>query len=191
MAVPNVPFYMSQANQEFLGTPVGNISDTMRAAGVPIPGNVSSLGGKSSSTHSLTVGYISGTENYEYGIPYHYYGFTDGSVYYDYDYSPGANPPVGELTPRTIPGENSSIVITSLGSMEQDWWLDGNYVCDGDGTSYASINVGNVPNLWIKFPNGAVFQVRTNGSETTSSAHNTFKSYVNQTIGITLSTSPL
>lgn len=47
-AVPNVPFYLSQANQEFLGAPVGSASATMGAAGVTVPGYVSALGGLSS-----------------------------------------------------------------------------------------------------------------------------------------------
>lgn len=57
-AVPNVPFYMSQANQEFLGTPVGNISTSMYGAGVPVPGLVSALGGRASSWEMmLTPGF--------------------------------------------------------------------------------------------------------------------------------------
>lgn len=59
MAVPNIPFYLSQANQEFLGTPTGNASVTMNTAGVAVPGNVSQLAGLSAmppSTSQITLG---------------------------------------------------------------------------------------------------------------------------------------
>lgn len=61
-SIPQIPFYMSQANQEFLGTPVGSISATMTAAsaiGVTIPGLVSQFAGKSNiegTLHILTLG---------------------------------------------------------------------------------------------------------------------------------------
>lgn len=94
MAVPNVPFYMSQANQEFLGTPVGYISATMGAAGVSIPGLVSQLAGKSAITgapYILTVSKSTDLYLEEYA------GYTtlpEGE---------GLNP-FGALTPNTIDG---------------------------------------------------------------------------------------
>lgn len=50
--VPNVPFWLSQANTEFGG---GGVTSTILSkAGIPAPQWVSNLAGKSASTHVLT-----------------------------------------------------------------------------------------------------------------------------------------
>ena len=54
MAVPNVPFYLSQANTEFKAN--GWASNIMGKANVPVPGWCSQLAGKSSASHQFTIG---------------------------------------------------------------------------------------------------------------------------------------
>lgn len=56
MAVPNVPFWLSQANTEFQAN--GRASNIMWKAGVAVPGWCSQLAGKSAfvPTNTLTVG---------------------------------------------------------------------------------------------------------------------------------------
>lgn len=53
MAVPNVPFWLSQANTEFAGN--GWASNIMSKAGLAVPGWASSLAGKSAATHVIAV----------------------------------------------------------------------------------------------------------------------------------------
>lgn len=52
--VPNVPFWLSQANTEFGGG--GAASTILSKAGIPAPRWLSNLAGKSSASHSLVVG---------------------------------------------------------------------------------------------------------------------------------------
>lgn len=52
--VPNVPFWLSQANTEFGGG--GAASTILSKAGIPAPRWLSNLAGKSSATHQLTIG---------------------------------------------------------------------------------------------------------------------------------------
>lgn len=60
MAVPNVPFWLSQANTEFQAN--GWASNIMGKAGVPVPGWCSQLAGKSAytPTHTITIAHWSG-----------------------------------------------------------------------------------------------------------------------------------
>lgn len=192
-AVPAVPFYMSQANQEFLGTTVGNISASMYAAGVPVPGYVSALAGKASSTHTVTVGFASGAEDYEYGCPWQAYGFNDGSRGHDYVAGPVA---YGGMNPITlnIPEASVTQVVNweLFDSLFIDWYGEGVYEPEW-GYLYTSFGVfGNRYTMTIEFPNGAVHIFKTPSPSTdswyeeTSGFANTMRSYNGQTIGITI-----
>ena len=57
MAVPNLPFYMTAANTEFVGTAAGWSSATLAAASLPKPRWLSELAGRSASaTLTMVVG---------------------------------------------------------------------------------------------------------------------------------------
>lgn len=57
--IPNGPFYLSQANQEFGGN--GYATDILTKAGVPAPRLLSELMGKSAYSHKLTIGETPGS----------------------------------------------------------------------------------------------------------------------------------
>lgn len=56
--VPNVPFWLSQANTEFGGG--GAASTILSKAGIPAPRLLSQLGGRSAYSHKLTIGEVPG-----------------------------------------------------------------------------------------------------------------------------------
>lgn len=87
-AVPPLPFKMSQANQEFLGTTAGWSSATLSAAGLSIPGYVSRLAGKSA--------------GYQFGIGYKLDNSDPSDVYTYYGWYPGYN--IGSMSPTAISG---------------------------------------------------------------------------------------
>lgn len=58
MTVPNVPFYLSQANTEFSGN--NYASGILLKAAINAPVLVSTLGGKSSATHTAVFGLYGG-----------------------------------------------------------------------------------------------------------------------------------
>lgn len=94
MAVPNAPFWLSQANTEFQAN--GWASNIMGKAGVAVPGWCSQLAGKSSATHQFTVA-RSGRG--------HWLGYCDG------DGAAWTDEVFGNLTPRSW----GPFYITSLG----------------------------------------------------------------------------
>ena len=59
MAVPNVPFWLSQANTEFAGN--GWASNILSKAGIPAPRNLSALAGKSAQFNSISLSTLART----------------------------------------------------------------------------------------------------------------------------------
>lgn len=97
-AVPNLPFYLSQANAEFKGN--GWASDILAKARIPAPQWLSNLAGRSDWTNVLTI----------------------GKARYDawgYDSSSSPDYRMGELTPREIP----NIGYCSILNMQPDFFF--------------------------------------------------------------------
>lgn len=150
MTVPNIPFYLSQANQEFLGTPVGYASVTMSTAGVAVPGLVSQLAGLSAgpvptAVLSLYVG--KSAFDYEYQVSGYGYG-----TYY------GA--PYGDLNPKVVENITFSVMHADANINEDGtgvWGADYLYwqvVDDGNINIYDMLRiefpgVASTPDIWI------------------------------------------
>lgn len=100
-AVPDVPFYMSDALQEFMGAATGNISEAMLAAEVAVPGLVSQLGGMSASiaTHTVTVGMASGNDATWFSGAWTAYGYNNGYIGHD---DTAAHVAFGDMSPLTV-----------------------------------------------------------------------------------------
>lgn len=195
MAVPNIPFYLSQANQEFLGTPTGNASVTMNTAGVAVPGLVSQLAGLSSGVakYTLTVGYASGSEDYNYYLPWQAYGYNDGSFNHA---SSGTGIAFGAMAPLILNIPESlvtqSVTINSFDGNLLDWSGDWAPEPSVIHTTYGTF--GHRYLMTIEFPDSSIFTFETRSQSTdewyeygSSNFASKLQAYNGQTIEITVS----
>ena len=132
MAVPNVPFWLSQANTEFAGN--GWASNIMSNAGLAIPGMASSLAGKSAQF------------NFTLNI---------GSYYNGYRTQVGANDYNGSVSPDSFDGRVISRLFSSDYSPNEIYLrLSGaakayTLTIDGAGSVGFTSNGGGVTIPWV------------------------------------------
>lgn len=161
--VPNIPFWMSQANTEATGVGTGWISNSMSIAGKAVPGWVSQMGGWSAwtPTHTFTIA--------EQGNPNtHACGWENGWSGW------GAS---GALNPPSING---------MGIIS---FLDSEYM--GAHTGYILLdNYYATSPIYVQFPNMQTFTFTFDGTLASSGSNdpvglgNLIHSYFGQTIGL-------
>lgn len=169
-AVPDVPFYMSEALQEFMGAATGNISEAMLAAEVAVPGLVSQLGGLSASTgaFTITVGSAEGDTSPSDTF-WRAYGFNDGSNSHSGYGDPN---PFGVLDPLTITTGFETLTIVSIDGLWDGGDSGSTYTPKASIMCTGGIVDDSAYRMDISFPSGKTHGFLLNPDTSTSTRTN-------------------
>ena len=148
MAVPNLPFYMTAANMEFVKTASGWCSATLAAANIPKPRWLSELAGRSSSTHTVVFvaygqevvagGGFGGSFSPATLGPYTIdYISTDSLAPTHFTVATSSLLPAGQTLTVTIPGFG-----TGSGQRDPNYTLSFLAIFGGDVNAYLKTKVG-------------------------------------------------